>query len=56
MSGRYHVVGKSPKSGILGDSNSGGAFGPWLRFAGYDGIVLEDSSEDPVWISVIDDE
>ncbi|ABM80848.1 aldehyde ferredoxin oxidoreductase family protein [Hyperthermus butylicus] len=54
--GRYHVVGKSPLTGILGDSNSGGQFGPWLRFSGYDGIVLESVSEEPVWISIIDGE
>ncbi len=52
--GRYHVVAKSPLTGILGDANSGGQFGPWLRFAGYDGLVLEGKSEDPVWISIID--
>ncbi len=55
-SGRYHVVAKSPLTGILGDSNSGGQFGPWLRFAGYDGIVLESVSEEPVWISIVDGE
>ena len=54
--GRYHVVGKSPLTGILGDSNSGGQFGPWLRFAGYDGIVVEGISEDPVWVSIVDGE
>jgi aldehyde:ferredoxin oxidoreductase len=55
-SGRYHVVGKSPLTGILGDANSGGQFGPWLRFSGYDGIILEGVSEEPVWISIIDGE
>ena len=55
-SGRYHAVAKSPLTGILGDSNSGGQFGPWLRFAGYDGIFLEGISEEPVWISIIDGE
>ncbi len=55
-SGRYHVVGKSPLTGILGDSNSGGQFGPWMRFAGYDGIVVEESSDEPVWISIVDGE
>ncbi|NOZ89014.1 MAG: aldehyde ferredoxin oxidoreductase, partial [Crenarchaeota archaeon] len=52
--GRYHVVGKSPLTGVLGDANSGGQFGPWLRFSGYDGIVLENVSEEPVYISIID--
>ena len=55
-SGRYHAVAKSPLTGILGDSNSGGQFGPWLRFSGYDGIVLEGVSEEPVWISIVDGE
>jgi aldehyde:ferredoxin oxidoreductase len=55
-SGRYHVVAKSPLTGILGDSNSGGQFGPWLRFSGYDGVVLEGVSEEPVWISIVDGE
>ncbi len=54
--GRYHVVGKSPLTGILGDSNSGGQFGPWLRFAGYDGIVVEGASDEPVWVSIVDGE
>ncbi|MCE4624179.1 MAG: aldehyde ferredoxin oxidoreductase family protein [Caldisphaeraceae archaeon] len=52
--GRYHVVGKSPQTGFLGDSNSGGTFGPWLRFAGFDGIIIEGKSEEPVWLSVVD--
>ncbi len=55
-SGRYHVVGKSPLTGILGDSNSGGQFGPWLRFAGYDGVVIEGQSDEPVWVSIVDGE
>jgi len=54
--GRYHVVGKSPLTGILGDSNSGGQFGPWLRFAGYDGIVVEGASDEPVWVSIVNGE
>ncbi len=51
-SGRYHVVGKSPLTGYLGDSNSGGDFGPWLRFAGFDGLIIEGKSEDPVWLRI----
>ena len=54
--GRYHVIGKSPLTGILGDSNSGGQFGPWLRFAGYDGIVVEGASDEPVWVSIVNGE
>jgi len=54
--GRYHAIGKSPLTGVLGESNAGGRFGPWLRFSGYDGIVLENVSEEPVWISIINGE
>jgi len=31
---RYTVVGKSPLTGTWGDANSGGDFGPFLKFAG----------------------
>ncbi len=54
MSGRYHVIGKSPKTGVLGESNSGGHFGPWLRFAGYDGIAVQGASEEPVYLWIND--
>ncbi|GAB6147502.1 aldehyde ferredoxin oxidoreductase family protein [Stetteria hydrogenophila] len=54
MSGRYHVVAKSPKTGILGDSNSGGHFGPWLRFAGFDGIAIHGKSDTPVYLWIND--
>jgi aldehyde:ferredoxin oxidoreductase len=56
QTGRYHIVGKSPLTGILGDSNAGGQFGPWLRFSGYDGLVIENVSDEPVWISIVDEE
>jgi len=37
---RYTVVGKSPLTGGWGDANSGGDWGPWLKFAGYDGVFV----------------
>jgi len=53
-SGRCHVTAKSPLTGILGDSNSGGHFGPELKWAGYDHIVIEGRSEDPVFLWIDD--
>jgi aldehyde:ferredoxin oxidoreductase len=50
MSGRLHVVAKSPLSGILGDSNVGGHFGAYLKFAGFDAIMLRGISSEPVWL------
>jgi aldehyde:ferredoxin oxidoreductase len=39
-SGRVDVVSKSPETKLLGGANAGGFFGPELKYAGYDGIVV----------------
>ena len=36
-------------------SNFGGRFGGQLKYAGWDGIVLEGKSDSPVWIDIIND-
>ncbi len=51
---RYTVVGKSPLTGTWGDANSGGYFGPHLKFAGYDGIFFTGISEKPVYLFIKD--
>lgn len=33
-------------------SNFGGRFGPMLKYAGWDGIVIEGKAEKPVWIDI----
>lgn len=53
--GRYEVVTKAPLTGTIGASNSGGHFGPELKFAGYDGIIFEGKSETPVYLYINDD-
>ena len=52
--GRYSVCARSPLTGIWGESNSGGFFGPALRFAGYDGIIITGISEQASWLSITD--
>jgi aldehyde:ferredoxin oxidoreductase len=52
--GRYSVCARSPLTGIWGEANSGGFFGPELRYAGYDGVLITGKSERPVWLSIID--
>ncbi|HUL62867.1 MAG TPA: aldehyde ferredoxin oxidoreductase N-terminal domain-containing protein, partial [Methanocella sp.] len=47
---------KSPLTGTFTDSYMGGYWGPELKFAGYDGIVLEGRSAEAVRIHVDDDE
>ncbi len=52
--GRYSVCALSPLTRIWGEANSGGFFGPELRFAGYDGIVITGCSSRPVWLSIVE--
>jgi aldehyde:ferredoxin oxidoreductase len=54
-SGRIHVTAKSPLTGILGDSNAGGHFGPELKWAGYDHVIVEGISDKPVYLWIDDD-
>ncbi|PAB59865.1 aldehyde ferredoxin oxidoreductase family protein [Anaeromicrobium sediminis] len=52
--GRYMVVTKSPLTGTIASSNSGGFWGAQLKFAGYDVIVVEEKADKPVYISIVD--
>jgi aldehyde:ferredoxin oxidoreductase len=54
--GRYMVVTKSPLTGGIACSNSGGYFGAELKFAGYDGIIFEGRAERPVYLWVHNDQ
>jgi len=51
---RYSVVAKSPQTGYWGQSNSGGFFGPALKWSGFDGIIFEGVSPDPVYLLILD--
>jgi aldehyde:ferredoxin oxidoreductase len=51
---RYTVVGKSPLTGTWGDANSGGDFGPFLKFAGYDSVFFTGISPKPVYLFIKD--
>ncbi|MEO1889697.1 MAG: aldehyde ferredoxin oxidoreductase family protein [Cycloclasticus sp.] len=53
--GRYSVVTKSPLTGAVACSNSGGFFGNEMKCAGWDMIILEGKSPTPVYISINDD-
>ncbi|GAB6154274.1 aldehyde ferredoxin oxidoreductase family protein [Desulfosporosinus burensis] len=54
-SGRFMVVTKSPLNGTIAASNSGGFWGPQLKFAGYDMVVLEGKADAPVYLSIYND-
>jgi len=53
--GRFNVVAKAPLTGTIGAANSGGHFGPELKFAGYDGIIFEGKADKPVYLHICDD-
>lgn len=50
--GRYMVITKSPLTGTVACSNSGGEFPSQLRYAGYDMIIFEGRSEYPVYLQI----
>ena len=49
---RYAAVAKSPITGGWGDANSGGFFGPYLKFSGYDGVFFTGISKKPVYLLI----
>ena len=51
---RYSVVAKSPQTGYWGQANSGGFFGPALKWSGFDGVIFEGISPQPVYLSILD--
>jgi aldehyde:ferredoxin oxidoreductase len=53
--GRYMVVTKSPLSGTIASSNSGGFWGAELKHAGFDLIIVEGKAAKPSYISIKDD-
>lgn len=51
---RLTVTAKSPLTGCIGDSQSGGFFPAELKFAGFDAIIISGKAESPVYLSIID--
>ena len=54
--GRYSVVARSPATRLTGEANGGGHWGPALRHAGYDGIIVTGQAAQPVYLSVLNGE
>ena len=51
---RACVVTKSPLTGIFLDSYFGGRFGPEIKYAGYDGIVIIGRAASPTYLWICD--
>lgn len=54
-SGRYCVVTRAPLTGIWGEAHSGGYFGPEMKYAGYDLIIIKGRASKPVYLAVDDE-
>ncbi len=53
--GRALVAAKSPLTGLIGYANFGGHWGPALKYAGYDLVIVEGKAESPVYLWIEDD-
>jgi aldehyde:ferredoxin oxidoreductase len=53
---RLAATAKSPETGLVGDSQSGGFWPAELKFADFDGIVVRGKAEEPVYLWIQDGE
>ncbi len=49
------ISGKSPMTGILGDSAAGGFLGPEIKYAGYDQLIFTGKSKTLCYVLICDD-
>lgn len=54
-SGRFAVCARSPQTGLWGEAIAGNFFGPELKFAGYDGIVLRGKANGLCYLHITPD-
>ncbi|AEF94782.1 Aldehyde ferredoxin oxidoreductase [Desulfotomaculum nigrificans CO-1-SRB] len=52
--GSYEVCYKSPLSGTWNQARSGGAFGPKLKYAGFDFVVIDGKATEPTYLYIHD--
>lgn len=55
-SNRYGVFFRSPLTGFLGESYSGGFYAPEIKKAGYDVIIIQGRATGPVYVHIRDGE
>ena len=54
-SGGFSLVGKGPMTNLAGSSQAQGFFGAYLKFSGFDALVIEGASTDWVYVTVRDE-
>jgi len=50
------IAAKSPLTNAWGEAHLGGFWGPELKFAGYDGIIIAGRAKSPIYVFIHDDE
>lgn len=55
--GRTNITSLTPvmKGNHVADSHMGGDFGPKLKYAGYDALIIEGKAAKPTWLNIQDD-
>ena len=53
---RYSVGAKSPLTGGFAETEAAGYWGPELKFAGYDGVIVKGAASKPVYLWINDDQ
>ena len=52
---RFIAAARSPLTGTYGESEAGGFWGPELKMAGYDAIIITGKADEPVYLSIYDE-
>lgn len=52
---RYGIFTKSPQTGFYSESYSGGTAAEYMAKTGYDAIMIQGTSESPVWLEIYED-
>jgi len=50
----YNVTANSPLTGTAGSGHAGGMWGPYLKKAGYDAIIIKGKADGPVYLYIED--
>ena len=53
---KFSIMGISPLTGTYADTAAGANWGPSIKDAGYDLLILEGKSEKPVYLHIVDDD
>lgn len=55
-SARFDIAALSPQNDLPAFSNCGGAFGIWLKKAGYDALILTGRSREQCWLEITEEQ